>query len=112
MRSETKKELAAAYRSREVVGGVFAVRNTIHGKILLEATADLQGSRNRFAFMKRTGSCYHLKLQAEWSETPPFEFEVLEELAKGPTQTDGEFKEDLETLRTLWLEKTGADNCY
>jgi hypothetical protein len=112
MKSETRKELASAYRERKVVGGVFAIRNTEHGKRLLNVTGDVQGSHNRFDFMKNTGLCYHHKLQSEWSDNPPFVFEVLEELEKGEFQTDSEFKADLETLRELWVDKLRGAEFY
>jgi hypothetical protein len=112
MKSETRKELLSAYRERKVIGGVFAIRNTNHGKRLIDSTSDMQGSRNRFDFMKRTGSCYHLKLRGEWSDNPPFVFEILEELEKGETQTDAEFAEDLKILRGLWLDKLRDERFY
>jgi hypothetical protein len=112
MKSEAKKRLLSAYRERKVVGGVFAIRNTDHGKRLIDSTVDLHGSRNRFDFMKKTGSCYHLKLRGEWSGNPPFVFEVLEELEKGETQTDSEFAEDVKALRELWLEKLRDERFY
>jgi hypothetical protein len=96
-----------------VKGGVFAVRNTASGKLLLEHTADIQGSANRFEFMKKTGSCYNLKLQKDWDAgAPAFEFEILEELEKGSEQTDSEFRADLATLRELWLDKLSGSELY
>jgi hypothetical protein len=65
----------------------------------------MRGSRNRFTFTRNTGLCYHHKLRGEWTDPPPFEFEVLEELEKEQTQTDAQFNRDLVTLRELWLDK-------
>lgn len=112
MKSETRKALLSAYQERKIIGGVFAIRNTNHGKRLLDSTGDMNGSHNRFDFMKRTGACYHPKLRVEWSDNPPFVFEILEELEKGETQTDSEFKEDLKTLRELWLDKLRDEQFY
>jgi hypothetical protein len=112
MKSTAKRELLTAYRERKVVGGVFAVRNTAHGKLLLDVTTDMRGSRNRFEFMKKTGVCYHHKLRNDWSDAPPFVFDVLEELEKGKTQTDSEFADDLGTLKELWLEKMRDSDFY
>jgi hypothetical protein len=100
-----KKALRAEYANRKVVGGIFAVKNTNTGKMLVDTTTDMKGSMNRFEFMKKTGSCYHMKLQKEWTNNPPFAFEILEEIEKSENQTDGEFKTDLSTLKELWLEK-------
>jgi hypothetical protein len=104
---KTKKELQAEYKERKVIGGIFVVKNTLTGKILLDSTQDLQGSIHRFEFSKKTGSCVSMKLQRDWKpiDAPPFVIEVLEELEKSSTQTDAEFKSDLRTLKEIWLEK-------
>ena len=105
--NKTKKELQAQYKEREVIGGICAIKNLLNDKVLLETSTDLRTSRNRFEFSQKTGSCIHMKLQKDWDEhgSGQFVYEVLEELAKGATQTDREFKADLELLKELWLEK-------
>ena len=57
MDRQNRRELIAAYKGRKVRGGVFGIRNTVSGKILLLSTADLQGCENRFRFSQMTGSC-------------------------------------------------------
>jgi hypothetical protein len=110
---KTKKELQAAYKERQVLGGVYALKNTGSGKRLIDATVDLQGIKNRFEFMKKTGSCMNLKLQQDWtSKDPPFVLEVVEELEKGQTQTQEEYLADLDTLKEMWLEKLAAADLY
>lgn len=104
---KTKKELRAQYEERTITGGVFVIRNTHSGQILLESTGDLNGSRNRFEFAKKTGAGLNLKLQRDWTHlgAEAFEFEVLESLEKGETQTGEAFAEDLEVLKEFWMEK-------
>ena len=111
---KSKKELQARYREREIVGGIYAIRNTLSNKILLEATSDLQGRRNRFEFSQKTGSCIHLKLQNDWNTQGggEFVFEVLEELVKGDTQTEKAFKADIDVLKEMWLEKLSDNDLY
>jgi len=97
---------------REMTGGVYQIKNTQTNKILLETAVDMKGAKNRFEFAKNTGSCVYLKLQKDWSEqeSGQFVFEVLEELKKGETQTDAEFKADIQLLMELWRDKlSGAD---
>jgi len=105
--NEKKKEILAQYKEREVVGGVYIIRNTLNNKLLLDAASDLQSIRNRFDFALKTGSCVNPKLQKDWSEhgSGVFVLEILEELIKGNTQTDAQFKADVEFLKEVWLDK-------
>ena len=110
----SKKELQAQYKEREIIGGIIAIRNTLNNKMLLEATINLQGSKNRFDFSQKTGSCIHMKLQDDWNKqsSDQFVFEVLEELKKGDTQTEKEFKADIDILMEIWLEKMSDNDLY
>lgn len=112
--SKTKKELQALYKEREIVGGVYVIKNTLNNKLLLEADTDLQGSKNRFEFAQKTGSCVDMKLQKDWAAQGcgQFVFEVLEELKKSETQTAADFKADVALLKEIWLEKLSGENLY
>ena len=103
-----------AYKERKVIGGIYAIVNSQNGRMLLLSTCDMQGSKNRFEFAKRTGSCINLKLQNDWQEygNTAFDFTVLEELSKKETQTDKEFEDDVETLQELWTEKLRGKDLY
>jgi len=109
-----KKELLSQYKEREIVGGVYIIRNTLKNKVLLDAAIDLQGSKNRFEFSRKTGSCVYMKLQNDWAEQEKdqFAFEVLEELKKGETQTDKEFENDIGVLKEMWREKLSGEDLY
>ena len=102
------------YKERKKLGGVYAIKNTIKDKMLLEATADLSSSKNRFEFAKKTGSCVDLKLKKDWDEQrgAGFVFEVLEELEKGDAQTDAQFSADVKLLKELWVEKMADKLIY
>ena len=112
--SNRRKELRSQYAEREIVGGVYAVRNTLNNKLLIDAATDLKGSKNRFEFARKTGSCVYIKLQQDWTKqgSDQFTFEVLEELKKGETQTQAEFRADIDLLRELWREKLSAEDLY
>ncbi len=114
MDKQNKKELTARYKERKIIGGVYAVVNSATGKMLVLSANDLQGSRNRFEFSQKTGSCINLKLQDDWQKygSSAFRFEVLEELAKKETQTPGEFAQDIDTLYELWAEKLSGKDLY
>ena len=103
----------ALYKEREIIGGVFAIRNTLNNKLLLDAAVNLKGSQNRFEFSRKHGSCIYMKLQKDWGKQGGhFVFEVLEELKKGETQTDEEFKEDIAVLKEIWLTKLSEKDLY
>ena len=110
--SNIKKEYKALYKEREMMGGVYLIRNTVNNRILLDAATDLNSKKNRFEFSQKTGSCVEMKLQQDWAaqECHHFVFEVLEELKKGDTQTPAEFKADIEFLKEIWLDKLAGED--
>ena len=114
MEKQNKKEILATYKERKIIGGVYLIKNNENNKALLLSTTDLQGSKNRFEFSQKTGSCVTLKLQKEWVEfgSNAFTMEVLEELNKNDTQTLKEFGDDIKMLEEIWLEKLDANNLY
>jgi hypothetical protein len=99
--------MVAAYKERKIVGGVYAITNTLSGRKFIDATTDIQASRNRFDFAKETGMCTIKSIEKEWMESSAlsFVFETLEEYAKDANQTMEEFQADVTTLKELWLEK-------
>lgn len=109
-----KKELRSQYMEREIVGGVYAVRNTLKNKLLCEVSTELSSARNRFEFSQNTGTCVYSKLQKDWAEqgSGSFIFEVLEELKRGDTQTDAEYRADLDALKEIWLEQFSNQEFY
>ena len=105
-----KKELREQYRNRTVIGGIYTIKNTINGKVLLDSTTDLKGARNRFEFF----GCPNPKMTADWSAQKGecFVFDVLEELEKDEIQTDKEFKDDLKILLEIWRDKFSSQDLY
>ena len=105
--NEKKKEILGQYKEREIIGGIYIIRNTVNNKLLLEAATDLQSIKNRFEFAQTTGSCVYSKLRKDWSEhgSEAFFLEVVEELKRGSTQKDAEFKADVDFLKEIWFEK-------
>lgn len=114
MENGRKKELSAQYRQRRTTGCVFSVTCSANGKTLVLCDADLNGSRNRFDFMRQTGGCYHLRLQQDWRRfgAQSFEYTLLDRLERKETQTPAEFREELETLRSLREEEIPAEKRY
>ncbi len=114
MNSEDKKKIISEYKQRLEIGGVIAIKNNATGKVLLEATRDVEGYKNRFEFSKKTGSAVSLKLAQDFKTygSEAFSLEVLETIKKGESQTPKEFNDDVKLLKELWCEKFSADMLY
>ena len=97
-----------------MAGCVYAIRNRETGRILLRSAQDIRRCQNLFDFSVRTGSCVHPKLSCDWARLGPqaFELQILEELKQGETQTDAEYKADIEALEELWREKYSPGQLY
>jgi hypothetical protein len=113
---ETKKLLISAYkeRSKTDTGGVYMIRNIKNGKILLETASDIEAASNRFSFAQKTGSCINYKLNRDWAADGGgiFTFEVAETINKNADQTPAEFREDLQVLKKMWVEKYEPSQLY
>lgn len=108
----SRKELVKSYKERKTVGGIYMIKNMDTGKLFLESTNNLHGSESQFQFAKSTGQCLNKKLEKYWNEIKGchFSFEILEELEKKDEQTAKDFKEELELLKEMWMDKLkGAD---
>jgi len=105
-----KKETINLYKNRKRTGGVFAIKNTVLNKWFVDCTNDIGAAKNRFDFMGDSYTKIARDYKAQNGEG--FIFEVLEELEKGETQTEKEFKDDVVLLKSLWLEKLTDRDLY
>ena len=114
MREQSRRDLREQYKERNVIGGVFAIKNSTNGRLYIDATANLDGARNRFEFMRHIGSSFHFRLQEDWNRdgVDAFDFLILDELAKKPDQSDAEFMADLNGLKELRLQDYTDDLLY
>ena len=105
-----RKELISRYKNRIEIGGIFAIKNTVLNKWYVDSSPDLEATKNRFDFM---GDSY-MKIANDYKaqKGAGFEFEPLEELQKGETQSDKEFQDDLALLKAIWLEKLTGQELY
>jgi acyl carrier protein phosphodiesterase len=57
---------------------------------------------------------FHHKLAKDWAQYGPdvFQFEILEELEKKDEQSPERFREDIKTLKEMWLEKYEKEQLY
>ena len=109
MDKQERRQIAAQYKKRRQLGGVYAIQCAENGKRLLLSTMDMPGSKNRFCFAQSTGGCVHFKLCRDWDRYggKAFVFETLETLEQKENQTDAEFRQEIKEL--LDMLTAGAD---
>lgn len=120
MDKQRKKQLAADYAQAFRPVGVYQIRNVNNGKVLVCASVDLAGARNRFDFYKQMNMNAIPELRHDWQRhgADSFVFEELDRLKPpedaGGGPNDKERREEAEALLALWLEKLQpyGDNGY
>ena len=101
-----KKDLIREYKENPPSMGVFQVRNLTNEKVFVSSSMNLTGIFNRSEFQLKMNGHPNKSLQKDWNEfgAENFAFETLEELP--PRENPGyDYKQDLEVLEDLWLEK-------
>ncbi|MBN1218072.1 MAG: GIY-YIG nuclease family protein [Anaerolineae bacterium] len=103
---KSKKELKREYKEREKVAGIFQVKNTVNGKVLLGSSLNLEGPLNSHKFMLSIGRHRNKMLQQEWNEYGPdkFVFEILDTV-KVKDEPDFNLSDELTLLEQIWLEE-------
>ena len=102
----TRAESKRAYKETEKQAGVYQVKNTANGKVLLGGTMNLHGPLNRHRFTLKIGSHLNKELQREWNEfgEAAFVFEVLEVIKKRD-DPDFSLEDELSARERQWVEK-------
>ncbi|MCB0171181.1 MAG: GIY-YIG nuclease family protein [Anaerolineae bacterium] len=103
---KSKKDIKREYKEREKQAGVFQVKNTENGKVLLGSSLNLDGPLNAHKFMLTVGSHRNKVLQQEWNEYGPdaFVFEILE-VVKVKDDPNFNLSDELTLLEQIWLEE-------
>jgi hypothetical protein len=106
---DRRKELRKQYNERPREAGVYALRNTVSGRVLVASTPDLGSVRNRLDFARATNAHSALdgRLTADVREygIDAFVLDVLDVLEVKPEATPAEVQADLGALEDLWREK-------
>ncbi len=104
--AKSRKELNREYKERVKPAGVFQVKNTVNGKILLGSSLNLEGPLNSHRFMLKIGSHRNKALQQEWNEygEDKFVFEILETV-KVRDDPNFNLSDELTLLEMIWFEK-------
>jgi group I intron endonuclease len=103
---KSRKEIKREYKERKKVAGVFQVKNTENGKVLLGSSLNLEGPLNAHKFMLTIGRHRNEALQKDWNEYGPdkFVFEILE-VVKVEDDSSFNLEDELTLLEQIWLER-------
>ena len=103
---KSQQEIKREYKERKKPAGVFQVKNTENGKVLLGSSLNLEGPLNSHKFMLTIGRHRNEALQKEWNEYGPthFVFEILE-VVKFTDDPNFNLNDELTLLEQIWLEK-------
>ena len=103
---KSKKDINREYKEKEKPAGVFQVKNSVNGKVLLGSSLNLEGPLNGHKFMLTIGSHRNKALQQEWNDYGPdkFIFEILE-VVKVKDDPNFNLRDELTLLEQIWLEK-------
>jgi group I intron endonuclease len=103
---KSQKEIKREYKERKKPAGVFQVKNTVNGKVLLGSSLNLEGPLNSHKFMLSIGQHNNKTLQKEWNQygADKFIFEILE-IVKVKDDPNFDLSDELTLLEQIWLEK-------
>jgi group I intron endonuclease len=103
---KSQQDIKREFKESPKSAGVFQVRNTVNGKILLGSSLNLQGPLNAHRFMLTIGSHRNKDLQKEWNEfgAKKFVFEILETV-KVKDEPGFDIKDELTLLEQIWIDK-------
>jgi group I intron endonuclease len=106
MTTKSRQDIKREYKERKKPAGVFQVKNTANGKVLLGSSLNLEGPLNGHRFILTIGQHLNKALQKDWDEYGPdkFVFEILE-IVKVKDDPDFNLAEELTLLEQIWLEK-------
>jgi len=103
---ENRADLKRAYKETPRQAGIFQIRNTQTGKILLGSSTNLHGPLNKHRFMLAIGRHDNALLQKDWNQfgSGAFTFEILE-IVKPSDDPAFCLDDELALLEQIWLEK-------
>ncbi|MEJ2628172.1 MAG: GIY-YIG nuclease family protein [bacterium] len=103
---KSRKEIIRQYKERQKSAGIFQVKNTVTGKVLLGSSLNLEGPLNGHKFMLNIGSHRNKELQNDWNKygKDNFIFEILETV-KVKKDPNFDINDELTLLEEIWLER-------
>ncbi|WP_437744206.1 metalloregulator ArsR/SmtB family transcription factor [Sorangium sp. So ce302] len=103
---ETRKEMKRKYLETPKQAGIFQVKNTVNGKVLLGSSTNLHGPLNKHRFALSIGAHQNQALQRDWQQhgADAFTFEVLE-VVQQKDEPGFSVADELTLLEQIWLER-------
>ena len=103
---QSRAELRRAYKETPIQAGIFQIKNTRNGKILLGSSTNLRGPLNKHRFMLSIGRHHNADLQQDWNQygAEAFTFEILE-IVQASDDPAFHLEDELTLLEQIWLEK-------
>lgn len=104
---KSRKELLNEYKNRKFRIGVFRIRNTINGKVLIDSSVDLDKIWNRHRTELSFGSHRNVSLLRDWNlyGEYAFVFEVLAEVQQSEQGTEVQFKKEAKELAKMFINE-------
>lgn len=108
--SDAKKQLKEEYKSRKRNAGVFAITNTLNGRVFLGSCLEADRPLRRIFFQLELGSFVNRALQEDFKRLGKDAFlaQVLETVPAAADDPDGE----LEKLEEKYLAALDRSNTY
>jgi group I intron endonuclease len=103
---KTRAELKRAFKETPRQAGIYQIKNTRTGKLLVGSSANLHGPLNKHRFILSIGRHDNAALQNDWIQFGPdaFSFEILE-IVKPSEDPSFCLEDELTLLEQIWLEK-------
>lgn len=103
MERARRKELTQNYKLTHPPMGIYAIRNLVTGRVLVEQSANLPGTINRHRTELKLGTHRNKALMDDWRVHGEvnFAFEVLEKVEQRP-EPDFDYKAELIRLLAIW----------
>jgi hypothetical protein len=103
---KSKQDIRREYKEHQKPAGVFQVKNTANGKVLLGSSMNLEGPLNMHQFMLTSGHHRNTALQSDWNTFGPdkFVFEILE-VVEIKSDPNFNLDDELTLLEQIWIEK-------
>lgn len=101
-----KEELKKKYKQTVLPMGIYIIKNSVNGKILIGRSKNLPGKLNSIRFQLAHGSYVVEEVQKDYNNygNNTFNFDTLD-LLEPKTDGDTDYDGELKILEEMWLEK-------